>query len=173
MEKRTGKNKVDIKQYVYDYGIEKASELLNIDQTKIEEELGLSKPSYTNYYYNTVIDKPLCKDSDYIMQVIANNYDKLYNDCKKYCCNDIVYMSQDLDDMFHNTIIKTIEKGADNNEDTILDSFIINFKTILKYTKLQAYIMKGKINPLEVKNEDNEYIIPAELYNNAYTEETD
>lgn len=33
--------------------------------------------------------------------------------------------------------------------------------------------MKSKVKPLEVKNEDNEYIIPAELYQNAHTKETD
>ena len=33
--------------------------------------------------------------------------------------------------------------------------------------------MKSKLLALEVKNEDNEYIIPSELYYNAYTKETD
>lgn len=166
------KSNQEIMQYIYDYGLDKTCELLHISKDKVDEVIGL-KHSQQSYSYNTIINKPLSSNSDYIMQVISKNYDKLYNDCKKYCYKDIIYMSQDLDDMFHNTIIKTVEKGADNNEDAILDSFIINFKTILKYTKLQAYSMKGKIKPLEVKNEDNEYIIPAELYNNAYTKETD
>lgn len=166
------KSKEEIMQYIYDYGIDKTCELLHLSKNKIEEIADL-KHSYQSYSYNTIINKPLCNNSDYIMQVISRNYDKLYNDCQKYCYKDTIYMSQDLDDIFHNAIIKTLEKGADNDEDDILENFIINFKTILKYTKLQAYSMKRKIQPLEVKNEDNEYIIPAELYHNAYTKETE
>ena len=47
-------------------------------------------------------------------------------------------MSQDLDDIFHNAIIKTLEKGieGDLTEKNILKEFIIYFKMVLKYTKL-------------------------------------
>lgn len=168
------KSKEEIMQYIYDYGIDKTCELLHLSKEKIEEIAGL-KHSYQSYSYNTVIYKPLCNNSEYIMQVLSRNYDKLYYDCQKYCYKDTIYMSQDLDDIFHNAIIKTLEKGikGDLTEKNILKEFIIYFKMILKYTKLQAYSMKGKVKPLEVKNEDNEYIIPAELYHNAYTKETE
>lgn len=168
------RDKQEITQYIYDYGIDKTCELLHLNKDKVEEITGL-KHNYQSYAYNTVISKPLCINSDYIIQILSSNYDKLYSDCQKYCYKDTIYMSQDLDDIFHNAIIKTVEKGieGDLTEENILKEFIIYFKMALKYTKLQAYSMKGKIKPLEVKNEDNEYIIPAELYHNAYTKETD
>lgn len=168
------KSNQEIMQYIYDYGIDKTCELLYLNKDKVEKIVGL-KHNYQSYSYNTVINKPLCQNSDYIMQVLSRNYDKLYNDCQKYCYKDTIYMSQDLDDIFHNAIIKILEKGieGDLTEKNILKEFIIYFKMVLKYTKLQAYSMKSKLLALEVKNEDNEYIIPSELYYNAYTKETD
>ena len=56
-------------------------------------------------------------------------------------------MSQDLDDIFHNAIIKTLEKGieGDLTEKNILKEFIIYFKMVLKYTKRMFFQTRAKV----------------------------
>lgn len=166
-------NKEILLQYIYDYGLEQTSKLFNTPQKTIEEIVGINKKEQ-QYKYNTVIDKPLNKDYEFILQIIAKNYDSLHKSMINYS-KDKIYMSQDIEDLFQSAIIKVAEKGIIQDtltEKNIIDSFIIQFKTLLSYAKKSQYTMKGKVLALEVKNEDDEYIIPAELYNNAYFEET-
>lgn len=170
--KKVHRSKEEVTQYIYDYGIDKASKLLQLPINQIE------KNDYRQYKYNTTIYKPLCQDYKYIMEVITNHYDSLYSECMKFGKKDFIYMSQDIEDIFQSTIIKTLEKGiiieiGKTKEEQIINNFRIHFKTLLYYTKLSQYSMHKNIIALEVKNEDNEYIIPSELYEYAYTKEAE
>ena len=100
-------------QFIYDYGVDKTSNLL--DLTKDEIEAILNPPIEQIYIHkNNYKDLPL---NSMVASVIANNYDKLY---QKYVTNkDYLSLSQTDEDLFHETLLMVIE-DADIIENNIL-----------------------------------------------------
>lgn len=82
-------------------------------------------------------------------------------------------MSQTNEDLFQMAIIRTMETELPEvTTETVLQQLHIKFCTLKKYNMLQYYNMKNKVLPLELKAEDGEYVIPAELFKNAIPKET-
>ena len=161
--KRISLNKSTLEQYIYDYGLDEAIRLLNIDMDTADKILNW-KPQYDQYSYNTVIDKPLHKNASKIANIIAKHYPKLVKRYTTYY-KDTIYMSQTVEDFLQRSVIKCMEVGLDNvDEESVLELLRLQFNTIRCYTKKQQHNMKSKIPPLEIQNEEGEYIIPAELY---------
>ena len=135
-------------QYVYDYGLDKAAALFHID-TETADKIINWKPQYDQYSYNTVIDKPLHRNASKIADIIAKHYPELVKQYTIYY-KDNIYMSQTgLEDV---------------TEESVLELLRVQFNTIRCYAKKSSYTMNSKLAPLEVQNEEGEYIIPAELY---------
>lgn len=150
-------------QYVYDYGLDKAAALFHIDIKTVDEIINW-KPQYDQYKYNTVIDKPLHKNASKIAYIIAKHYPELVKQYTTYY-KDTVYMSQTVEDFLQKAVIKCMEVGLEEvTEEAVLELLRLQFNTIRCYTKKSSYTMNGKLAPLEVQNEEGEYIIPAELY---------
>lgn len=152
-----------LQQYIYDYGLEKAAELFHIDIETANKIINW-KPQYDQYKYNTVIDKPLHKNASKIVAIIANHYSELV---KKYTSYNkcTIYMSQTVEDFLQKAIIRCMEVGLEDvTEEAVLELLRMQFNTIKCYAKKSSFTMNNKITPLEVQNEEGEYIIPAELY---------
>ena len=49
-------------------------------------------------------------------------------------------------------------------EEAVLALLKLQFNTIRHYAKKSSYTMNNKLAPLEIKNEEGEYIIPSEIY---------
>lgn len=130
-----------------------------------------SLPKCNKYYYNTINYNPLSKQAGQIADIIAKHYKMLY---KKYAVwkKDTVCMAQTNEDLFQLAIIRTMETELPEvTTEAVLNQLDIKFKTLKKYNTLQYYNMKNQILPLELKNEDGDYIIPAEYKNNAISKE--
>lgn len=59
----------------------------------------------------------------------------------------------------------------DVTDESVLELLRLQFNTIRCYAKKSSYTMNNKLIPLEIQNEEGEYIIPSELY--AIPKETD
>ena len=141
-------------QYVYDYGLDKAAALFHID-TETADKIINWKPQYDQYSYNTVIDKPLHR---------AKHYPELVKQYTIYY-KDNIYMSQTVEDFLQKAVIRCMEVGLEDvTEESVLELLRVQFNTIRCYAKKSSYTMNSKLAPLEVQNEEGEYIIPAELY---------
>lgn len=152
-----------LQQYIYDYGLDKAVELLHITKD-IADKIINWKPQYDQYNYNTVIDKPLHKNASKIADIIAKHYPELVKQYTTYC-KDTIYMSQTVEDFLQKAVIKCMEVGLEDvTEESVLALLNLQFNTIRYYAKQSSYTMNGKLIPLEVQNEEGEYIIPSELY---------
>ena len=133
-------------QYVYDYGLDKAAALFHID-TETADKIINWKPQYDQYSYNTVIDKPLHRNASKIADIIAKHYPELVKQYTIYY-KDNIYMSQTVEDFLQKAVIRCMEVGLEDvTEESVLE-----------------LLMNSKLAPLEVQNEEGEYIIPAELY---------
>ena len=74
-------------------------------------------------------------------------------------------MSQTVEDFLQKAVIRCMEVGLEEvTEETVLELLKVQFNTIRCYAKKSSYTMNGKLTPLEVQNEEGEYIIPTELY---------
>lgn len=150
-------------QYVYDYGLDKAAELFGIDIETAEKIIN-TKPQYEQYKYNTVIDKPLHKNASKIADIIAKHYPELIKQYATYY-KDTIYMSQTVEDFLQKAVIRCMEIGLEDvTEEAVLELLRMQFNTIKCYAKKSSFTMNNKITPLEVQNEEGEYIIPLELY---------
>lgn len=142
-------------QYVYDYGLDKAAALFHIDIETADKIINW-KPQYDQYSYNTVIDK---------------HYPELVKQYTTYY-KDTIYMSQTVEDFLQKAVIRCMEVGLEDvTEESVLELLRVQFNTIRCYAKKSNYTMNSKLAPLEVQNEEGEYIIPAELY--AISKETE
>lgn len=165
-------NSETFNQYVYDYGIDKATELFRLNSEQKDQILN-KKPQYDQYKYNTVVDKPLHKNASQIANIIAKHYPELIKELTTYS-KDTIYMSQTVEDFLQKAVIRCMEVGLEEvTEEAVLELIRLQFNTIRCYTKKSSYTMKNKVIPLEIQNEDGEYIIPIELYNNAIFKETE
>lgn len=152
-----------LQQYIYDYGLDKAVALFHLDIETADKIINW-KPQYDQYSYNTVIDKPLHKNASKIADIIAKHYPELVKQYTTYY-KDTIYMSQTVEDFLQKAVIRCMEVGLEVvTEESVLELLRVQFNTIRCYTKKQQYNMNKKIPPLEVQNEEGEYIIPSELY---------
>ena len=150
-------------QYVYDYGLDKAAALFHID-TETADKIINWKPQYDQYSYNTVIDKPLHRNASKIADIIAKHYPELVKQYTTYY-KDTIYMSQTVEDFLQKAVIRCMEVGLEDvTEESVLELLRVQFNTIRCYAKKSSYTMNSKLAPLEVQNEEGEYIIPSELY---------
>ena len=128
-------------------------------------------PKYKQYFYNTVNYNPPSSQAKQIADIIAQHYKKLFS---KYVTfhKDVIHLSQTDEDLFQMAIIRTMETELPEvTTESVLQQLDIKFKTLKKYNMLQYYNMKNKVLPLELKNEDGDYMIPAEYKNNAISKE--
>lgn len=125
-------------QYVFDYGIDKAGELLNITQTELEkiinpepEDIYVHKTKYKDVEINTAV-----------ASVIAKYYDQLWD---KYVSNtQHLQLSQTDEDIFHNTLLKVMEE-SEIIEDNILAYIdyklnMVRYQTIMDNKQLKKII---------------------------------
>lgn len=125
-------------QYVFDYGITKAGELLNITQTELEkiinpepEDIYVHKTKYKDVEINTAV-----------ASVIAKYYDQLWD---KYVSNtQHLQLSQTDEDIFHNTLLKVMEE-SEIIEDNILAYIdyklnMVRYQTIMDNKQLKKII---------------------------------
>lgn len=74
-------------------------------------------------------------------------------------------MSQTVEDFLQKAVIRCMEVGLEDvTEEAVLELLRMQFNTIKCYAKKSSFTMNNKITPLEVQNEEGEYIIPLELY---------
>lgn len=148
-------------QYIYDYGIDKAMKLFRLDKETTNKILH-HKPQYDQYFYNTVIDKPLNKQYQLIAQILADNYSKLK---KKYTYyRTTIQLAQTIEDYFQIAVIKCLESDLEDiTEESVLELFSQKINTTKHYALKSAHTMKKKVVPLELKNNEDEYFIPIEI----------
>lgn len=150
-------------QYIYDYGLDKAAALFHIDIETADKIINW-KPQYDQYSYNTVIDKPLHRNASKIADIIAKHYPELVKQYTTYN-KDTIYISQTVEDFLQKAVIRCMEVGLEEvTEESVLELLRVQFNTIRCYAKKSSYTMNSKLAPLEVQNEEGEYIIPSELY---------
>ena len=96
-------------QYLYDYGIKDTCKLLHITEEEFNSILEPSKREYSHHTYNYQISeiKPL------IAKDISDNYNRLRS---KFIGNTTnLQLSQTDEDIFHNTLLKVISDGIEDN----------------------------------------------------------
>lgn len=107
--KKSKPDKDTLLQYIFDYGIKGTTKLLKITESDIDFILYPSKESYSQHKYIYTI--PEVKAS--IAKVIAENYYYLRS---KYVGNTTnLQLSQTDEDIFHNTLLKVISEGIEDN----------------------------------------------------------
>ena len=164
-------SKEELLQYWYDTDLDTVCKLYHLKEEDVKRIVGLL-PKDKQYFYNTVNYNQLSSQSKQIAEIIAKHYKKLYRKYTTYQ-KDTVYMSQTNEDLFQMAIIRTMETELPEvTTETVLQQLHIKFCTLKKYNMLQYYNMKNKVLPLELKAEDGEYVIPAELFKNAIPKET-
>lgn len=157
-----------LEQYIYDYGFEKSLQLLHLNKESANRILNWN-PKNIHYAYNTVIDKKLGKNSDWISTTLAANYEKLY---KHFVGNrkTKLTLSQTDEDNFHTAFIQCLETGLDiKDEALLLNLFKLKYLTIKKYNKIKNYSMSAAVMPLEIEV-NGIALIPCE--NNAFLNQT-
>lgn len=128
---RKTKGNEEILQYVYDYGLDKASELLSIPQEdimkKIFDIVGVYYPQKFNYE-----EKPINKD---VLKYCFDNYQHLYNRFVKN--NNITKCSLTLEDVLHDAIIRISTKQIYEDNNNIEDFVIAYIYSYIKYWELR------------------------------------
>ena len=161
--KKTIPSKEVLEQYIYDYGIDKTAQIFHISTEELDKKINW-KPQYDQYSYNPAIAKPLSSQHKQIMAIIAKHYPDLLKQCADNY-KDVIYMSQTVEDFLQKAVIRCMEVGLEDvTEESVLKLLRVQFNTIRCYAKKSSYTMNSKLAPLEVQNEEGEYIIPVELY---------
>jgi len=132
------RTKEEILQYVYDYGIDKASDLLKLTPQQIDKVLN---PESTTIYLHKSTYKNL-PVSSMVAEIIAKNYYQLR--CKFVKNPTNLYLSQSEEDIFHNTLLKVIEE-ADIVEDKILEHIeyrlkMVRYQTVMDNQQLKKVV---------------------------------
>ena len=127
------KSKDELLQYVFDYGLDKASQLLSISQEDILEKLydliGVYYPK--KFYYK---EQPI---NEKVLKYCYDNYQNLYN---RFVRNkDIIKCSLTLEDVLHESIINMSTKEI-YGDITIEDFVISQIYSFIKYWKLRKII---------------------------------
>lgn len=124
------KGNEEILQYVYDYGLDNASELLSIPQEEIIKKLN---DIIQVYYPQKFIykEKPINKD---VLKYCFENYQHLYNRFVKN--NNITKCSLTLEDVLHDAIIRISTKQIYEDNNNIEDFVITQIYSYIKYWEL-------------------------------------
>ncbi len=128
--KRT-KSKDELLQYVFDYGLDKASQLLSISQEDILEKLydliGIYYPQKFRYE-----EKPT---NESVLKYFFENYQNLYN---RFVRNKyITKCSLTLEDVLHESILIASTKQMYSDNENIEDFVIAQIFTYIKYWELR------------------------------------
>lgn len=139
-------------QYIYDYGIKDTCKLLHITEEDINSVLYPSKQEYSQHKYNYQI--PEVKAS--IAKVISDNYNRLRS---MYVGNTTnLQLSQTDEDIFHNTLLKVISDGM---EDNVLQQIEYRLKMVRYQLQMDNKQLKGiQTNALSKEARENK----ADLY---------
>lgn len=132
MKKTVGNE--EILQYIYDYGIDKASEILSISQEKIQNKIydivGVYYPK--KFYYK---EQPI---NEKVLKYCYDNYQYLYN---KFVRNkDIMKCSLTLEDVLHESIINMSTKQIYEDINNVEDFVISQIYTYIKYWEFYQLI---------------------------------
>lgn len=131
--KKLRPDKETLLQYIYDYGIDRTSKILQIKIEDIEAIINPSPETYSEHKFNY----PALETSAVVAKVIANNYERLR---AKYVGNTTyLELSQTDEDIFHNTLLKVISEGI---EDSILDHIEYRIKMLRYQTKMDHKQLK-------------------------------
>lgn len=140
-------------QYIYDYGVDKAAELLKITRIELDKVIDdtltedWNKPSLNKNakveYLNPVIS-----------EFIEKNYYKLHSEYVKNLTTDIFYQNDE--DVFHNALIKVCSDLSNPTEETILKLFDKTFKTIKWENNKRNNQMRKKEKNIKYKEQDGE-----------------
>lgn len=146
--------KETVLQYIYDYGIIEAAELLNISVEQlnniVEDNVVKSwnKPSL-NKNANVEYLNPI------ISEFIERNYSKLHSEYVKNYNNSIFYQNDE--DIFHNALIKVCADLSNPSEELLLKTFDKVFRTIKWENNTRNRQIKSKeLNNLDLLDIDNE-----------------
>lgn len=112
------KGNEEILQYVYDYGLDKASELLSISQEEIQNKIY----DIVGVYYPQKLHYKEVPTNEKVMEYCQDNYQNLYN---RFVRNkNIIKCSLTLEDVLHESIINMSTKEIDG--DISIEDFVIN-----------------------------------------------
>ena len=138
-------NKEILLQYVFDYGLEKACNMLKISTEKADELIN-PKPSENVYYERKMLKKRNSVNA-LMSQIIADNYNELYKEFVKN--NDYMIISQSDEDVFHNVLTALLEDPTDVN-----DNMLNYIKSKINAAK-QRHIADNKSYKKVMDNVDN------------------
>lgn len=134
-------------QYIFDYGIKDTCKLLHITEEEFNSILEPSKREYSQHKYNYPLNKVNLK----IAKDISDNYNRLRS---KYVGNKTnLQLSQTDEDIFHNTLLKVMSEGIEDNVVKQIEYRINMIKYQLKMDNIQ---LKEKItNALSKEAREN------------------
>ena len=139
-------------QYLYDYGIKDTCKLLHITEEEFNSILEPSKREHSHHNYNYQISeiKPL------IAKDISDNYNRLRS---KFIGNTTnLQLSQTDEDIFHNTLLKVISDGI---EDNVVKQIEYRLKMVRYQLQMDNKQLKGiQTNALSKEARENK----ADLY---------
>lgn len=145
-------NKEVLLQYLYDYGIKGTCKLFHLTEEEFNSILEPSKREYSQHKYNYPLNKVNLK----IAKDISDNYNRLRS---KYVGNKTnLQLSQTDEDIFHNTLLKVMSEGIEDNVVKQIEYRINMIKYQLKMDNIQ---LKEKItNALSKEARENK----ADIY---------
>lgn len=139
-------------QYLYDYGIKDTCKLLHITEEEFNSILEPSKREHSQHKYNYQI--PEVKAS--IAKVISDNYNRLRSIYVGNTTN--LQLSQTDEDIFHNTLLKVISDGI---EDNVVKQIEYRLKMVRYQLQMDNKQLKGiQTNALSKEARENK----ADLY---------
>ena len=107
--KKSKPDKDTLLQYIFDYGIEGTTKLLNVTESDIDSIFYPTNESYSQHKFIYTIKEVKAN----IAKVIAENYYQLRS---KFVGNTTnLQLSQTDEDIFHNTLLKVISEGIEDN----------------------------------------------------------
>lgn len=150
--KKSKPNKEILLQYIYDYGLTGSEKLLHLTEEEIDSIINpkLKHVNEHRYIYNTNEIKAN------VAKVIEDNYDRL----RSKFVGDTHYsiLSQTDEDLFHNTLLKVISEGI---EDNVLEQIEYRIKMLRFQLKMDNKQLKGIYANSEqtekARSEESEY----------------
>lgn len=131
--KKLRPDKETLLQYIFDYGIDYTSKILQIKIEDIEAIINPLPETYSEHKFNYNSKEISAK----VAEAIANNYEHLR---AKYVGNTTyLELSQTDEDIFHNTLLKVISEGI---EDNVLDQIEYRIKMLRYQTKMDNKQLK-------------------------------
>lgn len=137
-------NKEVLLQYLYDYGIKGTCKLFHLTEEEFNSILEPSKREYSQHKYNYPLNKVNLK----IAKDISDNYNRLRS---KYVGNKTnLQLSQTDEDIFHNTLLKVMSEGI---EDNVVKQIEYRLKMVRYQLQMDNKQLKGiQTNALTTEN---------------------